>query len=336
MKYTININQLAITKLNEQKGLSLDVTDASIIYLFISMIKAGKAKKEGDYYKFNYKIIGEQLPILFLTTKSPIRYRYKKLIDAGILEPRQESNGGQSLQYFKVNFINELQFCDKNTSFLSEQIEARANSSTGKFEHESEQIEAQKVSKYKHAYKDNKYNNKENNNNKIDFFGEIMKYLNANPEIAKKLNLDFPIELAVEMFINFNLKINKIAMRMDPAKHAKGHFVNFVVNCKSFPDYFYPEVHEDKSKHDESYFKKWEKTNRHLNKSPLYKYRAIKPLTISDVERISRGGTLHDAARKKRDAQWIDETIRSVFDKVIKGEIINGKLINHIEKELLS
>ena len=68
MKYQLKINQAAINQYNDQMNCNLDLKDAAIIAVLISIIESGKAKKDGEYYTLKYTLLTNE-PILGLKTK---------------------------------------------------------------------------------------------------------------------------------------------------------------------------------------------------------------------------------------------------------------------------
>ena len=260
MRYKLTINQAAIIQYNEQMNCSLDIKDAHIIALFISLIKDGNLTKKNGYYKLNYKIVMNE-PLLGLKNKHSVFKRYNKLISAKILEPMQESNGGNSLQYFKMNHIKELCFYDRKTDFTG--VNQRKTPSAEPLTSVNKKCLpalTKPLTSVNTNNNNNNNNNKEkNNNNDIDFFVEIMNYYKNNPSEEKKLKLDIPLAICVEYFINHNLENYPRKFKYDPIKHTKDNLLSFVLNSRELPDKTYPEDKNDESQYSDIIVEKMER-----------------------------------------------------------------------------
>lgn len=94
MKYTITINQLAISKIEaEFEKIKIDITDAAILDYILGWINAKKADRiminNEEFTRINFKHLISEMPILKIKSKDCVSSRIKKLKAVGLLSTFQ-------------------------------------------------------------------------------------------------------------------------------------------------------------------------------------------------------------------------------------------------------
>jgi len=94
VKYTITINQLAISKIEaEAEKIKIDIRDAAILDYIIGWINAKKAdriiKNNEEFTRINFKHMIAEMPILNIRSKDSVSSRIKKLKSVGLLDTFQ-------------------------------------------------------------------------------------------------------------------------------------------------------------------------------------------------------------------------------------------------------
>ena len=104
-KFSWYVDQRALLEFNETFNTNLDDRDFAIILMLGEFAHTTYCEKKiignDTYYKFHWKLVFSQLPILGLKSKSGVHKRYVKLVDAQLLEPHIIYSGAESKTFFR-------------------------------------------------------------------------------------------------------------------------------------------------------------------------------------------------------------------------------------------
>lgn len=103
MNWNININQKAITELNEISKIQLDFKDAAILDWMLKFHAEPKSKKlvidERVYFWGSYALIIRENPMLFFKEKKHLSARIDKLINVGLLTKYLDKKEGNKTYF---------------------------------------------------------------------------------------------------------------------------------------------------------------------------------------------------------------------------------------------
>lgn len=362
MKYQLRINQASILQYNDQMNCNLDLKDAAIISVFVSLIESGKAKRDGEYYVLKYTLLINE-PLLGLKTKQSVVKRYNKLIAAKVLHPKTESTGGNSMQYFKIPNMQGLKYYKSSTDFTDNSgCHQPALPTTAAFEIDNSGIQNRQQPHSKSTtgvdtYKDN--NNKVNKTKvsskvketndslfsiSLSLSKKITDHFDANPGdlevVLSESGLSGDISKYIKRFVSRNLEMSdksKKSICDDPVGHAQLHLVSFLSKEKKFNNI---STHTYKKEEDEdvqisdaglAYYKA---LNGSIANAQNVKEMLIKPLSKKEAELIAPGGRIYTRLNQTYLKREIEKGMRSVIEKINSGEILDGKYFDHILKEI--